>query len=283
MSDVIRTLILFLLVSLAGAQTSTFTGYTGGFCGLSPVCSVNLNVPTTIIAAFSLNAAPTFQDSFNEGVLDTTKWAASNYTTSNYAGGGSTVTFSPSNIDLSGGNLRLTLTQPTSGTSTGAELTSLLSFGYGTYEFSMRAGSTSATSTGTGIPQSGQVSSTFVIDGPSSITEIDAPEIEGLSTRSNNIEWDIWKNGISTVPTPQFNVLANPEAAFHIYRFVWSSSSITFYIDNVLVSTGTSGIPSAAAVIDINFYGTNSGTWGGLATTGVTRYMYVNSVKFWHP
>jgi len=132
------------------------------------------------------------------------------------------------------------------------------------------------------VPESGQISSTFIIDyvGGSSVTEIDAPEIEGLSARSNNIEWDIWKNGVSTVPSPEFNVLANPEAAFHIYKFVWQPASITFYIDGTLVSTGTSGIPSAPAVIDINFYGTNSSGWGGNATVGVTRFMYVNSVSF---
>jgi hypothetical protein len=34
-------------------------------------------------------------------------------------------------------------------------------------------------------------------------------------------------------------------------------------------------------VIDINFYATNDREWGGLATVGVRRYMYVKSVKFW--
>lgn len=230
-------------------------------------------------------ATPTFEDDFSTGVLDTTKWVVSDYETKNYAEGGSDVTFSTRNVDLSDGSLRLELTQPTAGTSTGAELTSRLSFGYGTYEFSMRAGSTSATSTGTGTTKSGQVSSTFVILDPApsynSVTEIDAPEIEGLSARSNDIEWDIWKNGVSTDPTPEYNVLANPEAAFHLYKFVWSAASIEFYIDGVLVSACKSGIPSLAAVVDINFYGTNGAAWGGVATVGVTRYMYVKSFKFW--
>lgn len=230
-------------------------------------------------------AAPTFQDDFSTGTLNASNWVASNYTTANFAGGGSTVTFAPSNVVLSGGNMQLKLTQPTAGTSSGAEITSVNSFGYGTYEFSMRAGSTSATSSGAGTAQSGQISSSFIIDDPgpsfTSITEIDAPEIEGLSARSNEIEWDTWLNGVSTVPSPAFTVLANPEAAFHLYRFVWSPTSITFYVDGVLTSTSTTNIPTAPAIIDINFYGTNSSTWGGLATTGVTRYMYVNSFKYW--
>jgi len=228
---------------------------------------------------------PTFVDYFNNGKLDTSKWVVSNYESNNYAGGGSNVTFSAGNIDLSGGNLRMELTQPTSGTSTGAEITTKLSFGYGTYEFSMRAGSTSPSSSGTGKTESGQISSTFIIDNPppsyASITEIDAPEIEGLSARNNDIEWTVWKNSAATDPNPEYNVVLNPEDGFHRYKFVWSATSITFYIDGVLKSKCTSGIPTVAAVIDINFYGTNDTKWGGLATVGVTRYMYVNSVKFW--
>ena len=241
--------------------------------------------PASPQSAEDPSAPPTFVDYFNEGKLDTTKWVISTYESNNYAGGGSNVTFSASNIDLSGGNLRMELTQPTASTSTGAEITTKLSFGYGTYEFSMRAGSTSPSSSGSGTTESGQISSTFIIHNPppsyASITEIDAPEIEGLSARNNNIEWTVWKNSSATDPTPEYNVVQNPEDAFHRYKFVWSATSITFYIDGVLKSTCTSGIPSVAAVIDINFYGTNDTQWGGLATVGVTRYMYVKSVKFW--
>jgi beta-glucanase (GH16 family) len=232
-----------------------------------------------------LARTPTFEDTFNEGVLDKSKWVVSNYETNNYTGGGSNVTFSPGNVDLSGGSLRMELTQPTAGTSGGAEITTKLSFGYGTYEFSMRAGSTSPTSSGTGTTESGQISSTFIIHNPppsyASITEIDAPEIEGLSARNDEIEWTVWKNSGATDPTPEYNLVLNPEDAFHRYKFVWSAASIKFYIDGILKATCTSGIPTVAAVIDINFYGTNDAKWGGLATVGVTRYMYVNSVKFW--
>jgi beta-glucanase (GH16 family) len=241
--------------------------------------------PTPTEPPDELTNTPTFEDNFNEGVLNKSKWAVSNYETNDYAGGGSNVRFSPDNIDLSGGSLRLELRQPTPGTSTGAEITSLLRFGYGTYQFSMRAGSTSPSSSGTGTTESGQISSTFIIHNPpptyDSVTEIDAPEIEGLSARHDDIEWTVWKNSNATDPTPEYKVLTNPEDAFHVYKFVWSATSIKFYIDGVLKSTCTSGIPTVAAVIDINFYGTNDTLWGGLATVGVTRYMYINSVKFW--
>ena len=247
--------------------------------------AVSTPTPTPDEPQAELTSTPTFEDNFNEGVLDTSKWVVSNYGSNNYAGGGSNVTFSPNNIDLSGGSLRMELTQPTAGTSNGAEITTKLSFGYGTYKFSMRAGSTSPISSGTGTTESGQISSTFIIYNPpptyASITEIDAPEIEGLSARNDDIEWTVWKNSNATDPTPEFNVVSNPEDAFHVYTFVWSATSIKFYVDGVLKATCTSGIPTVAAVIDINFYGTNDTKWGGLATVGVTRYMYVNGVRFW--
>ncbi len=251
----------------------------------APLPTLTRENHTQTLEELTRRKPPTFQDDFNEGALNTGNWAVSNYETNNYAGGGSDVTFSPSNIDLSGGSLRMELTQATAGTSTGAEITSKLSFGYGIYQFSMRAGSTSPNSSGTGTTESGQISSTFIIYNPppsyASVTEIDAPEIEGLSARNDDIEWTVWKNSNATDPTPEYNVLLNPEDEFHVYTFVWSATSIKFYIDGVLKSTCTSGIPTAAAVIDINFYGTNDIQWGGLATVGVTRYMYVNSVKFW--
>jgi beta-glucanase (GH16 family) len=252
---------------------------------ITDVASAPQPTPDPTDPSEELTGTPTFEDNFNEGVLNTSKWVVSNYKTNNYTGGGSNVTFSPSHVDLTSGGLRLELTQPTADTSTGAEITSKLSFGYGTYVFSMRAGSTSPTSSGTGTTESGQISSTFIIHNPpptyASVTEIDAPEIEGLSARNDDIEWTVWKNSTATDPTPEYQVLKNPEDAFHVYKFVWSATSIKFYIDGVLKSTCTSGIPTVAAVIDINFYGTNDTRWGGLATVGVTRYMYVKSVQFW--
>ena len=270
---------------VSSSVTVTISGTYGVTRRASFLITDAVSAPTPTESPEEPTKAPTFQDTFNEGVLNTSKWVVSTYESNNYAGGGSNVTFSGGNIDLSGGNLRMELTQPTAGTSTGAEITTKLSFGYGTYEFSMRAGSTSPISSGTGTTESGQISSTFIIYNPpptyASVTEIDAPEIEGLSARNDNIEWTVWKNSTATDPTPEYNVVSNPEDGFHRYKFVWSATSIKFYIDGVLKSTCTSGIPTVAAVIDINFYGTNDTKWGGLATVGVTRYMYVNSVKFW--
>jgi beta-glucanase (GH16 family) len=220
-----------------------------------------------------------YQDSFDAGTLNR-DWIVSSYTVANYAGGGSTVTFSPSNIDLSQGVLRLELDQPSAGTSTGAEIQLSQAYGYGTYEFTMRVGSTSATKAGAGTPISGQISATFLLSDPNSATEIDAPEIEGLSARSNWVQWTSWKNDSSTSGTPAYTILANPAAAFHKYKITWSASRLDYYIDSVLVSSTKSNIPSVNAHPTINFYGTNSSAWGGPATVGTSRYMYVSSFSY---
>ena len=70
------------------------------------------------------------------------------------------------------------------------------------------------------------------------------------------------------------------EAGFHHYKFVWVPGKIDYYIDGVLVSTHTSNLPSAPAYIMMNHWGTNSTGWGGLATVGVERYLYVSSFNY---
>ena len=117
------------------AVTSDFTVTIRGTYGVTRQASFTLTdaaappPPTEDEDSEDPTAVPTFQDSFSKGVLNTSKWVVSNYEVNDYTGGGSNVTFSPNNIDLSGGNLRLELMQPTAGTSTGAELTTKLKFG----------------------------------------------------------------------------------------------------------------------------------------------------------
>ena len=226
------------------------------------------------------SATPTFSDNFSSGTLDTSKWQANSWTIPNYAGAGSTDTSDPTHCDLSGGSMRLTLTQPSSGAATGCEIQSLNKFGFGTYEWSIRASSTSATSGGAGTAVSGQISTGFIISDPTSKTEIDCPEIEG---RTPTIaEFTNWLNGVnagaSSIPTS-----FNPQDGFHRYKLVWSATSVLYYIDDVLVATHTTDIPLAInpAYVLISHYGTNSNTFGGLATVGTTRYLYCNSFKYW--
>jgi hypothetical protein len=221
----------------------------------------------------SAPAGATFFDNFSSGTLDTSKWIASNW---GAPGGG---TFVPSYLDFSTGMLRIKVTQTNSGggvASVGGELQSKKAFGFGTYEWVMRASSTSSTPNGSGYTVSGQISSGFIFVNNSQ-TEIDSPEIEGQNP--GTLWWTTWTS-VNTKQSTSSQAPFAPENGFHSYKCVWTTSSIKFYVDNVLVSTHTGVVPQAPAYGMINHWGTNSRGWGGLATTNITRYMFVRSFSF---
>ncbi|MGA9800524.1 MAG: family 16 glycosylhydrolase [Terriglobales bacterium] len=215
----------------------------------------------------------TFFDNFSSGSLDTSKWIPSNW---GAPGGG---TFVPSYLDFSTGMLRIKVTQTSSGggvASVGGELQSKTAFGFGTYEWVMRASSTSSTPTGSGVAVSGQISSGFIYVNNSQ-TEIDTPEIEGQNP--GTLWWTSWI-GVNTKQYTSTQASFAPEQGFHSYKCVWSKTAINFYVDGVLVSTHTGVVPQTPAYAMINHWGTNSTGWGGLATPNTTRYMFVRSFSF---
>jgi len=229
------------------------------------------NILTFTITAAPTSPSPTFSDSFDTGVLSPA-WIVSNWSA---PGGG---VFSPSNVDVSQGCLRLKLTQTQnpdgSISSVGGEIQSVKQYGYGTYEWIMRVGSTSSTLTGSGQFVSGGVSAGFSFYNKSQ-TEVDF-EVEGQ--HPNTIWMTNWTSTSSKQTSNAF--LSAPEAGLHSYKFVWKAGQIDFYLDGVLVSTHTSNVPSAPAYVMMNHWGTNSINWGGVGTPGVDRYMYVTKVTF---
>src|SRR5438046_10477571 len=86
-------------------------------------------------------------DRFSTGSLDTSKWLASNEPAPGNISGVNYGSFVPSNVDLSKGMLCLKLQQQQGNSgvmSVGGQLQSLTTYGYGTYEWVMRASSTSS-------------------------------------------------------------------------------------------------------------------------------------------
>lgn len=222
--------------------------------------------------------APTFSDRFDTGQLDLSKWVVSNWGAPGSIAGVNQGSFTPANVDLSQGMLCLKLEQEQGGKgviSTGAELQSKQAFGFGTYEWVMRTSSTSATPYGEGSAVSGQISSGFTfID--ASTTEIDF-EIEGQNPDT------VWMTNWLGTALKQYSdtsLQAPPAGSFHRYKLVWSPSEIDYFVDGVLVSTHTENIPQVPAYVMINHWGTNSTGWGGLATVGVSRYMYISSFTY---
>jgi len=228
---------------------------------------------TLLAAGPSAPAGATFFDNFSSGSLDTSKWVASNW---GAPGGGK---FVPSYIDFSSGMLRIKVTQTYSGggvASVGGELQSKKALGFGTYEWVMRASSTSSTPTGFGVAVSGQISSGFVFVNNSQ-TEIDTPEIEGQNP--GTLWWTTWA-GLTRKQWTSTQAPFAPEKGFHSYKCVWTRTAVKFYVDGMLVSTHTGVVPQTPAFAMINHWGTNSRGWGGLATTNITRYMFVRSFSF---
>ena len=52
----------------------------------------------------------------------------------------------------------------------------------------------------------------------------------------------------------------------HVIKLIWKPGAIDYYLDGALVAIHTQDLPSTAAYFIFNFWGTDSTTWGGLAT-----------------
>jgi hypothetical protein len=198
--------------------------------------------------------------------------------------------------------LCLKMNQTSASVGNGGEILSSASFGYGTYEFWARFGSTSSTPSGAGSAVSGGVSSTFLLSqtngGGAGYVEIDSPECEGQNPTW--AEYDVWYNSDSSGNTEpgggnftsqgsgndSYLTISDLVSVFHYYGFIWSAGRIDFYLDGVLQGSDTSNIPTPGTGgdtpgIDINHYSCNDASWGGLATTSTQRYSYCQSVKYW--
>jgi beta-glucanase (GH16 family) len=226
------------------------------------------------------SARPTFIETFSVGALDQSKWFIDTGPAPGNVAGVNHGTLSAEHVDLSTGMLRLKLTQSVSGalaTSTGAEIRSKQLFGYGTYVWVARAASTSATPRGAGSAVSGTVFDVFNFIHDSE-TEIDF-EYQGQSPATLEM------TNYSTVSHSQSTSTPVPgaDSSFHEYKFVWSEKKIEFFVDGTLVSTHTEHVPSAPAAVLINLWGTNSKSFGGMATHGATSYLYVSSFSYTAP
>lgn len=230
-------------------------------------------VPTPVVKQ------PTFVENFT--TLDSAKW-----TTSNWVASGNTAT-NKSSFQLSGafiqnGMLCLKLSQIKNAdgtfTSVGGEITSIQKFGYGTYEFEAKASSDSSDPTTAGNAISGSITGLFSYIS-NSLTEIDV-EVEG-GVRSPIVQWTSWM--MDTKPnehTVTSSLTPPPHAAFRKYKYIWTPTDISFFIDGLQVSKHTTVIPSTPAFFIFNHYGTNDDSWGGLATPGVNRYLFVKNFTF---
>ncbi|MBI4020503.1 MAG: family 16 glycosylhydrolase [Candidatus Aenigmarchaeota archaeon] len=228
---------------------------------------------------------------FDGTSLDTARWVMSSKRAPGYIQNSHIGYFEPNKVSVSGGYLRIQLTQERGTVDTnsngvisrGGEIRSIALYGYGTYEWRMRMSSTAAGPLDAGTSVPGTVSAGFnYVD--NSRTEIDF-EVEGDAP--NTLYMTTWLNPDPT-KDPAFPddrtvtaaSISGLTTSFKTYKFVWSPGLVQFYVDGVLKATHTTDLPSAPAYFMVNHWGSN---WGGISTPGTARYLHVDWVRYTAP
>lgn len=229
------------------------------------------------------SAAPrAWRDDFSGSALSS-RWSVSSGTwpafwaTSTVRGN-----FAAPQVTLDGqGHLKLamTATRQSDGTVqvSAAELATVATHGYGTYEARLRAASTSADPQVRGEPRSGTVSAFFNYVNNAE-TELDW-EFEG---RAPGAAWVGTWQGVGTHAAQQVPV-ADASADWHTYRWEWRRAAVTFSVDGHEIWRTTQS-PRTAAHVMLNLWPTDSGNWGGLnsAAPGAPQqvFMLVDYVSY---
>ncbi len=219
---------------------------------------------------------------FNGAKLDSTRWIIMNDQAPGYIPNNHIGYFRRNNVSLSNGLLVLSLNQKT-GTvdgnrkgviSQGGGIYTQQTYGYGTYEWTMRMSSASSSPLKPGQPVSGSVSAGFIYVNNSQ-TEIDFEFSGGHPQTLFMTNWTSIDDSSSYTA-----VAADISDTFHRYKFVWQQGSISYYVDDVLKAASTTNVPTAPAYFMISHWGSNSPYFGGLATVNKPRYFYIDSVSY---
>lgn len=125
-------------------------------------------------------------------------------------------------------------------------------FQYGTFEVRMKA-----------AKQRGIVSSFFTYTGPSDNQPWDEIDIEILGRDTTRMQTNYFTNGQGHhEKTIKLGFDASED--FHVYKIVWTSKSIEWYVDDKLVNRETSNIPTHPQRIMMNLWpGINVDDWLG--------------------
>lgn len=237
-----------------------------------------------------------WREDFSHSKLSSSFWVVGQGSAPGYLADQHQGLYDPTHVKIvkDGGNsyLQLLLTQeqgtvdtnPDGVISRGAEIYTKGLYGYGTYTIRMRMSSTaSKPSDAQGTSTSGSVSAGFSYINNSQ-TEID---FEFSGAYPDTLYMVNWLNSDpSTDPTSAQETYTtlyplSVSTQFHTYQFVWQPGVITYYVDGTLEATHIANVPSAPAEFRINHWGTDNPTgWGGAATLGVSRYMYVDWVSY---
>lgn len=221
-------------------------------------------VTLILLVSASSSSANSFRENFSEG-LSPERWEVSTWTAPR-SSPLNQASFSASHVQVKDGVLQLKLTQRRNAdgtiTSIGGEVKSRREFGYGTFEFELKASTVS-----------GSVTGAYVYAAKSE-TEIDI-EVDG--SKPHLTQTSTWIH--EDKPYENFKV-PSKHGRFHKYKITWMPQKVTFYEDDRLIATHTRVVPAKPGAFMFNHWGTDSKYWGGTATVGVDRYIYVKNFSF---
>jgi Glycosyl hydrolases family 16 len=178
---------------------------------------------------------------------------------------GNVGTFDPNNVTV-GSELVLALTQTNNGSgikSVGSEVISKQTFTYGTFEFTSRVSEALSGSDAGGF-----------LYATNSETEID---MEQVGNKPDAVDCTNWHGESDFQDT---EITGYDQGNSHDFKIVWAPSHVDWYVDGNLVVSHSQSVPSTPAPFLFNILGTNSSSWGGTATIGPTRYMYISNFKY---
>ena len=283
------------LIAQTGVVSGCTTTENGRFLNFTNSCTKTDNFK---VAFQSQPACAAWTDNFDGSTLDP-RWIKQSGTAPGSVPGQLNIgIFDPNYVTLEGGWLRLKLTQvlfpDNVWRSAGALVSTQVPCGYGTYEWTMRMGSTAQNDPfATGVNLSGGVSAGFTYyrnseheivfehSAHSAVTDgngLYAPESIWF-VNFHNLDPEADRDPLPEEGTATEQELPDVYEQSHHYKFVWGPGRITFYIDGVEKKVHDTNVPTVPGLFMISYFGRNFPLWGGNAQNG-TRYFYVDSVSY---
>ena len=271
-TSVLMLAILFLVG--CGGGTMPFTPPHSGSSGSGTSNSGSSGSGTSSTGTSGSGASSTgTSGSGSSSVTGPSQFTFSGYTWETHSGSappvgnvnGNVGSFDPMNVSV-GSELVLSLTQTQQGSqilSSGSEVMTKQNFSYGTFEFTSRVVNV----------LSGSVTTGFLY-ASNSETEID---MEQVGNKPDAVDCTNW-HGVSNFQDTE--VTGFHQGNTHDFKIVWRPGFVDWYVDGELVVHHTQAVPSASAPFLFSAWGTNKSTWGGTATIGPTRYMYISNFKY---
>jgi len=242
--------------------------------------ALSLALAALATSVFATSPEMPFSDNFDR--LDERVWTVSTWVAPNGGGDNHSGIFDYDNVEIINGMLRLRLTQTRdvrgNYTSSGSEIVSNRTFGYGVYEFRMRASSTATHAYQEAKSVSGSVSAAFIYE-HNVKTEIDV-EFEATSPQTTHLL--SWRSSNYRDNEHTERVLPGKLSyqQFYTYKIVWQPGVVTFYRNNERIAQHRNVVPSLAGPFIFNHWGSNNQWWGGWATPDVDRYVYIDWFRY---